>query len=55
MSQGGQGEDGRAREGGREGGSSEWACREVHFQLPLANEGSSLGTHVDGSLLKPSS
>lgn len=58
MSQGGEGDAGR--EGRREGGKlgreeSEWACREVHFQLPSANEGLSQGTHVDEALLKPSS
>lgn len=40
----------------RGGGSErEWACREVHFQLPSTNEGLSQGTHVDEALLKPSS
>lgn len=42
-------------EAGREEGRGEWACREVHFQLPSANEGLSQGTHVDEALLKPSS
>lgn len=54
MSQGGEGDAGR--EGGKLGREeSEWACREVHFQLPSANEGLSQGTHVDEALLKPSS
>lgn len=44
------------RHGGRKGGwETEWAWREVHFQLPSANEGLSQGTHVDEALLKPSS
>lgn len=47
---------GRETRGGRVGGrQSEWACREVHFQLPSANGGLSQGTHVDEALLKPSS
>lgn len=47
---------GRERERGGGGGSErEWACGEVHFQLPSTNEGLSQGTHVDEALLKPSS
>lgn len=43
-----------ARRGWEEVGRR-WACGEVHFQLPSANEGLSQGTHVDETLLKPSS
>lgn len=43
--------------GGRAGeeGEEEWACREVHFPLPSANDGLSQGTHVADALLKPRS
>lgn len=52
------GESGWEAERERGGGGArerEWACGEVHFQLPSTNEGLSQGTHVDEALLKPSS